>query len=404
MVQIPAPIRPLSRTGGYYAKAWGRFVRPARTGIPAVRPTASLAAHALLDEMLITGFRAMNRGGTTFAPRVLEEVNAADAQFDAMGWLEAPKLYHDTPPPLSSADVRVRTVRGVRQAFECLTFESGYEPHEGEPGAERWLAYEGNRRMRAWMLRHDEARPWLVCVHGARMGTPNIDLTLFHARWLHEELGLNVLLPVQPLHGRRRGGSPKGTSYPGADLLDNIHGAAQAVWDVRRTLSWIRNVDPDARVGLTGVSLGGYVGSLVASLEPDLACALLGAPVVDLPDLMESHASGHANDELRPLLEPARRIGRVVSPLTMTPAIPHERRFLYAGLADRLVHPQRQIMRLSEHWGRPETHWYRGGHVLFFRSGAVQRFVRQSLQRSGLVPERPSSKAVELVPQRSGDA
>ena len=108
------------------------------------------------------------------------------------------------------------------------------------------------------------------------MGTPNIDLSLFHAQWLHEELGLNVLLPVQPLHGRRRRGSPKGTTYPAGDLLDNVHGAAQAVWDVRRALSWIRSQDPDARIGLTGVSLGGYVGALVASLDPDLACAILG--------------------------------------------------------------------------------------------------------------------------------
>lgn len=387
-MNIPAPIRPLSRTGGYYAKAWGRFVRPSRTGIPSVRPTVSLAGHALLDEMLISGFRAMNRGATTFAPHVVAEVMAADALFGDMGWLDAPKLYHATPTALSSGDVRVCTVRGVRQSFECLSFDSGYEPHADEPGRERWLGYAGNHRVRAWMLRHDEARPWLVCVHGARMGTPNIDLTLFHAQWLHDELGLNVLMPIQPLHGRRRAGSPKGTSYPGADLLDNIHGATQAVWDVRRAMSWVRSEDPDAVIGLTGVSLGGYVGSLVASLDPDLACAILGAPVVDLPDLMETHASGEADEELLPLLEPTRRIGRVVSPLAMTPAIPHERRFLYAGLADRLVHPKRQIMRLSEHWGRPETHWYRGGHVLFFRSGAVQRFVRQSLQRSGLVPQR----------------
>ena len=218
------------------------------------------------------------------------------------------------------------------------------------------------------------------------MGTPNIDLRLFHAQWLHDELGLNVLMPVQPLHGRRRHGSPKGTTYPAGDLLDNVHGAAQAVWDVRRALAWIRSQDPGARIGLTGVSLGGYVGALVASLEPDLACAILGAPVVDLVDLMEDHAPGSADGDLRPLLEPARRIGRVVSPLAMAPAIPRDRRYLYAGLADRVIHPQRQIMRLYEHWDRPQVHWYRGGHVLFFRADRVGPFMREALQRSELVP------------------
>ena len=55
----------------------------------------------------------------------------------------------------------------------------------------------------------------------------------------------------------------------------------------------------------------------------------------------------------------------------MQPAIPRERRFLYAGLADRVIHPTRQVMRLYEHWDRPEVHWYQGGHVLFFRAGAA---------------------------------
>ena len=193
-----------------------------------------------------------------------------------------------------------------------------------------------------------------------------------------------MLLPVQPLHGRRRRHAPKGTTYPAGDLLDNVHGAAQAVWDVRRALSWIRSQDPDARVGLTGVSLGGYVGSMVASLDGDLACAILGVPVVDLVALMEDHAGAEAAESVRPLLEPARRVAAVVSPLAMTPAIPHDRRFLYAGLADRVVHPTRQVMRLYEHWDRPAVHWYRGGHVLFFRAG-VKPFVRDALVRSGLV-------------------
>ena len=384
-MHVPAPIAPFSRTGGYYAKSWWRFVRPKRTTVPAVRPTASLAGHALLDEVLLTGFRVINRDAVALAPRVAEEIAEAARTFEERGWLADPTSYHQAPPALDGLDARVRRVRGVRQSFDVFSFPSGYEPHPGEPGRDRWLAYEGNAVVRAWMLRHEGPRPWLVCVHGARMGTPNIDLSLFHAQWLHEELGLNVLLPVQPLHGRRRRGAPKGTTYPAGDLLDNVHGAAQAVWDVRRALSWIRSEDPGAPIGLTGVSLGGYVSSMVASLEPDLACAILGVPVVDLVDLMEDHA-GDAGSELRALLGPARHVSRVVSPLAMQPAIPRERRFLYAGLADRVIHPTRQVMRLYDHWDRPEVHWYRGGHVLFFRAG-VRPFVRDALVRSGLVAE-----------------
>ena len=34
-------------------------------------------------------------------------------------------------------------------------------------------------------------------------------------------------------------------------------------------------------VGITGVSLGGFVTALVAGLEPGLACAILGVPAMD---------------------------------------------------------------------------------------------------------------------------
>jgi hypothetical protein len=217
------------------------------------------------------------------------------------------------------------------------------------------------------------------------MGRPNIDLSLFRTRWLHEDLGLNVLLPVLPLHGPRRGDLPNDTMFPGEDVLDNVHGAAQSVWDIRRLVSWIRTQDPDARIGVTGVSLGGYITSLVASLETGLACAIVGVPVVDLVDLIGYHAKLAHDEERRRIETVAKSVGRVVSPLALTPQVPLEGRFVYAGLADRLVHPRHQVVRLWEHWGRPDIVWFEGSHTGFMRSKPVGHFVREALVRSGMV-------------------
>jgi predicted alpha/beta hydrolase len=179
--------------------------------------------------------------------------------------------------------------------------------------------------------------------------------------------------------------------FPGEDILDNVHGTAQAVWDIRRLVSWIRAQDGTVPIGITGISLGGYVTSLVASLEDGLACAILGVPAVDLFDLIEHHAGLAPDDERRRVVTLAKRVGRVVSPLALTPRVPYEGRFIYAGLADRLVHPRHQILRLWEHWGRPEIAWYEGSHTGFSRSKTVRRFMREALVRSGLVdPERPA--------------
>jgi hypothetical protein len=385
-------VAPFSRAGGFYAKAWRRYLFRSRGDIPVARPTPALAGHALLDEVTLAAFRLMHRDDPDLFQRVDGETAAAVTLYETAGWLAAPATYHRTPAPPD--DGRLRDVRGARLTYERLSFDSGYEPHSAEPGRDRWLGYAANRRARAWVLRHDEPRPWLVCVHGARMGVPAIDLTLFRARWLHEELGLNVVMPVQPLHGPRRRGLPRTVTYPGPDLMDNVHGAAQAVWDIRRTLAWIRQQDPTARIGLTGVSLGGYAASLVASLDDDLACAILGVPCVDLVELIDHHARIAQRGPGRHVVDAARRIGRVVNPLALTPAVPLGRRFVYAGVADRLVHPREQVVQLWEHWGRPDIHWYTGGHVLFSRSAPVGRFVREALTQSGLVEPAATTAAV----------
>jgi hypothetical protein len=381
-------VTPILRTGGYYARAWRRYLLDrSPADVPVMRPTAALAGQALLDEIVVAGFRAVRPGreGAELARVEAEAIEAAEL-YEARGWHEAPERFFAAPPPLTA--LTTRPVAGRGYAYARVGFDSGYEPHPGEPGRERWLGYAANRRARALMLRHDEPRPWLISVHGAKMGRARIDLRLLRARWLHENLGLNVVLPVLPLHGPRRSGLGRQTDFPGDDVLDNIHGAAQSVWDVRRLVSWIRAEEPAARIGTTGVSLGGHVASLVASLEDGLACAIVGVPAVDLVDLIDYHARLAPDDDRRRVLAAARRASTVVSPLSLTPRVPLEGRFVYAGLADRLVHPRRQVLRLWEHWGRPDIFWYEGSHVGFMRSKPVGRFVEGALIRSGMVHGR----------------
>ena len=76
-------------------------------------------------------------------------------------------------------------------------------------------------------------------------------------------------------------------------------------------------------------------------------------------------------------------------PLALTPLVPMPGRFIYAGVADRLVHPREEVTRLWKHWGRPQIMWYPSGHMGFFRSPPVQRFVRDALEQSGLLDGSP---------------
>ena len=173
--------------------------------------------------------------------------------------------------------------------------------------------------------------------------------------------------------------------FPGEDVLDDIHATAHAVWDIRSLLSWIRQQQPEAPIGLYGLSLGGFIAALVASLDEDLVCAILGVPVADLIALLSRHSGLDHDDPRRETMILAEPLGRMISPLSLTPLVPPAGRFIYAGLADQVVHPREQVNRLWEHWGQPDIEWYRGGHAGFFQARPVQRFVTDALVQSGLV-------------------
>lgn len=375
---------PALATGRYVAKSWGDYLRSDSEDLPIARPTVALAAQAFRDEVVLAGLKVRRPVSRPRAfQRINDEVVDALAFYDSRGWFKKPTGFFSKPPPLT--DVRVRQVHRGDSSYQRLSFDSGYRPHPGEPGAQRWSGYTALTREYALLLRHPEPRPWLVCVHGTEMGRGAIDLRIFRAWKLHEELGLNVVLPLLPMHGRRARGLPKGAVFPGEDVLDNVHATAQSVWDIRRLLSWIRAEEPQSPIGLNSMSLGGYIAALVASLESDLTSAILGVPVADLIGLLGRHSGLRPGDPRRDTIQLAEPIGRMISPLSLTPQVPLRGRFVYAGVADRVVHPRHQVIRLWKHWGKPEMVWYRGGHAGFIGSRPVQRFIKDAVQQSGLL-------------------
>ncbi|BBX71835.1 alpha/beta hydrolase family protein [Mycolicibacterium psychrotolerans] len=380
---LRAALGPLARTGGYYARSWRDYLGSAPNQMPIARPTLALAAEALRDEVVLLGLRARRplSDPAAFA-RIDAEVSAALDFYDGHGLLDDPRRFFTAPRRL--IDFEVHPVQRGNRSYERLRWVSAYRPRPGEPGTARWLGYRATAQGYGLMLRHQAPRPWLVCIHGTEMGRAALDLALFRAWQLHEQLGLNVVLPVLPMHGPRSKCLPKGAVFPGEDVLDNIHATAQAVWDVRAVLGWIRRRQPGAAIGLYGLSLGGFVAALVAGLDDRLACAILGVPVADLIELLGRHSGLRQNDPRLDTIALAAPLGRMISPLSLPPRVPMAGRFIYAGLADQVVHPREQVHRLWEHWGGPDIEWYRGGHAGFFQSRPVQRFVNAALLQSGL--------------------
>jgi len=369
---------------GYLALAEHRRL----SDVPAPNISPGFALSAATDEVMMCAI-ILTTWPVAVGPvavRVRREASEAYPLFEERGWLAKPATYHREPPPLKKPTIQPISHRGWE--IECLTFDSLYEPRTEEPGRERWLARRHAPTAYAWTLRHQgEQRPWLICVHGLRVGGLRNNLSLFRPDYLHQELGLNILMPVLPTHGPRRRGPIGGERTLSGDVMDSLHTGEQAIWDLRRLVSWLRKSEGAPAVGAIGHSLGGYVVALLASLERDLDCAVAGNPAVDPAHLFWTNApaivthslsaEGMREDTLEALLRP-------ISPLALEPMVPHERRAIFAGVGDRVV-PPTEADSLWRHWERPRVGWYQGAHGRFLHAPEARRVLEDALRAAGML-------------------
>jgi len=386
MTRIPGAglLRVPPKTTEWAVKSWTRTQLGRDDSLPTAAPTLRLGTQVAMDEAILgVMMRPSKFPSTADYERVGEELSEAARLYRSEGWTAQPDRYHRTPPPLT--DPQITTRRWLLNHYEHLTWESGFEPHPNEPARERWIGYEAPRTAHAHVLRHrdDVDRPWLLCLHGFGMGYVAADFQAFRAKMLHRELGLNLVFPVMPLHGRRAvDGANDLLSF---DLLNTVFGIGQAIWDTRRLLSWLRT-QTDQPIGAYGISLGGYTGSLL-STQAELDLMIAGIPAVDFPELFRHHAPNRverAANKQGLLGSNATDAHQVISPLALPTKVPERRRFIYAGLGDRMVPPP-QPRSLWHHWGGPETCWFPGSHIGFMWNRRAHEFVRTKLIESGFV-------------------
>jgi len=387
---------PVLQLGSFVMESWAAMRGDApHSEVPAMESSLASIAEAVLDRSFTLGVNLM--AGVPGPDEVREAWAAtrrARAAVEAEGWLDDPLSFHATPPAVGDA-YRLEAKRGFQAiralSYQELSFESGYVPQPALPEAARWLDFENNRQVHAYVLEHEGEpdRPWVVCVHGFGMGTPLANFPGFNVHHFHHELGLNVAMPCLPLHGPRATSTMSGGDIMSPDFLNLVHVFAQAVWDIRRTLRWVRERGGE-RIGLWGVSLGGYTSAIVAALEAELACVIAGIPPTDFANVARDNQPlvmrGYER-ELSLDWDAVRTMMHVVSPLSVSPVLPRERRFIYAGIADRVVRPD-QARALWRHWERPQILWFAGGHVASQWKRDVIDFVDDSLRESGVAVEQ----------------
>ena len=301
---------------------------------------------------------------------------------------DATKVFQ--PPPRvtvkTASPGRVSLPFGQREA-KLLRFSSPYVALN--PAVRR--AYAGHSRNRIAYAQHwtheDGPRPTLCVIHGFGASPYWLNSAFFALPWFFGQ-GYDVLLYTMPFHGLRRGllAPVNGTELFAHGLAHLNEAIIHAVHDFRAFVDHLERTGVE-QVGLTGLSLGGYMTGLLAAVEPRLRFAIPNAAVTDLkrlqrgwfpPDLaMRTVASvrGLPFEEMQDALA-------VHSPLTYAPVVAKERRMIIGGLGDRLAPPAQSEL-LWEHWDRPAIHWFVGNHVMHLSRGAYLREMRRFMADLG---------------------
>lgn len=290
------------------------------------------------------------------------------------------QFFHEPPKdhPIRRETPRWPYFRPEGGVCEDLSFESPFEPVNPHL-RKSYLSIGENRIARARYWRHNEGpRPTIIAVHGFFADPYWLNEWFFALPWFYRK-GCDVLLYTLPFHGRRQSKfSPfSGHGFFAYGLSHMNEAFAHAVYDFRILMNFLEREMGAKKIGVTGVSLGGYTSAILACAEPRLQFSVPNVPVVSIADLvLEWEPVGKAVRlmlfALRRSVKDIRHMLAVHCPLTYRPVLPKNRLMIIGGVGDRLAPPKHSRL-LWDHWGRCRIHWYPGSHLLHLDKGDYLR-------------------------------
>jgi dienelactone hydrolase len=394
----PSPSVPTAPPGSPAAPWWERLdldaafdFRP-RPSAPASGGSIGSAAVSLSG-----AFETFTRGGlgVLLSAASASTLTAARTDPDGLRRRWAPLADADadrwfaTPATPTAQIARARFAPGAPAgtiAYD-VAFPSTYEPADAAyPSPAR------NSTVHARWFRHRESerdvRPVIVVLHGFQIGRHVVNTVYFEVSHL-SSLGFDVVLMQLPFHGNRAG-PVEGFEYLGLDLSRMADAVAHSIHDARALLSMLADEGVPA-VGVTGVSLGGYLSALLAGVDDRPAFAIPVAPAVSLVDTVAGvppadSAFAWLLARTAMTLEDARRGAALHTPLSHPPKIAHDRLFIVGAVDDRITEPWQQHL-LWQHWGEPAIFWHAGSHQVHLTRRAFRDRLRRFVESTGVLAD-----------------
>jgi pimeloyl-ACP methyl ester carboxylesterase len=204
--------------------------------------------------------------------------------------------------------------------------------------------------------------PTLICLHGYRGGHYVIEERLWRAEALWRS-GLNVALLTLPFHGLRA--TSRDLILPifpdQTNVVRTNEGFGQAIWDLRRLTDWLRAAG-SPHVGVAGMSLGGYIASLLATVDASLSLVVPFIPLSDITDAIVRHSALRGVKVAKVLEDASRRAFAIHHPLARQPLLSGDRMLIIAAEYDQVTGGAHAVP-LARHFGA-QIVWFSGSHIL----------------------------------------
>lgn len=290
------------------------------------------------------------------------------------------------------AEPKALSLRRGAEQIRARTWEiawaSDFRTHL-EAVADRYSAHVENRTARARVYlagRPEEktTRPAVIAVHGYMGGHWLFEEAQWPIDWFLRR-GLDVALPVLPMHAVRGGAHRGGPTFPSADPRITIEGFRQAIGDLR-TLAGALRERGASHVGVIGMSLGGYTAALLATVAPEIDFVMPLIPLASLADFAREQGRLGSGPEAEAEHAAIERVHWVVSPLARPLLVPRERALVMAALRDRIT-PVSHAERIVRHFGC-DLVTIEGGHLLQVGRSEAFRAFGALLERAGILAPR----------------
>lgn len=232
--------------------------------------------------------------------------------------------------------------------------------------SEKWAdAKTWNHRCRVRVIHQGQLgeRPILICLHGYGGGYFSVEQKLWPVK-ATLRLGIDIVFFVLPQHAYRR--EPKYRAlpprFPSRDPRFTVEGFRQISYDLHTLRGYLQQIGTPW-VALSGMSLGGYSASLMATIDPSYKFILPVIPLGSMTATIDRQSRFTGTDEQKAeQIQLLQDIYSLVDPLSRQPLYNADRMAIIAGQGDGITGIG-QAELLAQHFSCP-IHTFPGGHLI----------------------------------------